>query len=150
MNSVKPSAQSPSFDASGIKPLSVIYVPYTFAGKGYAEWKHFVVLTHQNGHAICLKTTTQVNYYLGNKSKLLSCVYLKFGTVPEFSQDTIVEPDNQFPIEHGLIEGAYLNPKFRVFSLPPDFYVMLCEAVQRSETLKWPPKKRLMEILGMR
>jgi hypothetical protein len=150
MNSAMPSRQNQPFDASRIAPLTVIYVPYTFSGKGYAEWKHFVVLCHVDGHAICIKATTQVSYYTGNPTKLVGCVYLKLGTVLEFNQDTVVEPDNQFPIGNAEIEAAYADPRFRMFSLPADFREKLCEAVRNSQTLKWQPKKRLEAILGMK
>jgi len=144
-----PLRQNPPFDASGIAPLTVIYVPYTFSGKGYPEWKHFVVLCHAGGNAICVKTTTQVDYYIGNPSKLVGCVYLKLGTVPQFDQDTVVEPDNQFPISHLAIQAAHADPRFRMFSLPSDFREKLCDAVLKSETLKWQPQKRLKTMLGI-
>ena len=143
-------SDSPRFDASSIPLFSVIRLPIKLDGSDYKEPKRFVVLAHVNGHAYCLKTTSIVTPYFDDPSKMVGAVFYKKGSTAAFDSDTVVQPDNPFPIPYAEIELAQARGALTVSLLPGDFGDRLCEAVQKSETLKPVPKKRLCGVLGIK
>jgi hypothetical protein len=107
-----------------------------------------VVLTHQAGHAICIKATSQTFKYEHDKQQMVGCVFYPAKELPCFPVNTAIQPDNQIPITHTLIENQYRRGELKIWQLPVDFPERLREAIQNSIDLNGRERKRLLAILG--
>jgi len=88
----------------------------------YDETKRFVILGHREGYAICIKATTKVEIYKNNPERLSGCVYYQAKEVTFFETETVIQPDNPFPIPHPYIADCEKNGKLQILgNLPKDF-----------------------------
>jgi hypothetical protein len=133
-----------SFDPSSLARYTVIALPWKFEGDAYAERKLFVVIGHCGGHAICLKTTSQTNFYKNNKDAMAGVVFYNAGDLRCFPVDTAIQPDNCIPIPHKTIaeERERLRLEVREI-LPSDFDDRLQKAIDNSVTLDDRKRDRL-------
>jgi hypothetical protein len=137
-----------TFDPASIPKYAVIILPFQFSGSAHRISKFFVVLSHQRGHAICLKATSQVNIYLNNKEQMAGCVFYEAGKVKCFKNDTAIQPDNQIPISHDELKAAQVKGELEIMeTLPADFEEKLRKAIQDSVTISGREKKRILQIL---
>lgn len=105
--------------------------------------KYVVVIGHGDRHAICLKATSKTAIYRNNPDKMAGCVYLKAAEVAFFREDTVIQPDNQFPVPHSSLED-----ESRILgSLPEDFQGRLIRAVESSSTIPTSRKRSLLECI---
>ncbi len=142
MSSMKPSPPR-KFEPARIPPFSVIRAPLA-AGEEELGEKLVVVLGHAQGHAICLKATSNTSLYLNNPERMAGCVYYKAGELSCFKRDTIVQPDNQFPVAHSRIDCAE-----RVLGkLPSDFPQKLRTAIENSSTMTENRKRSILGLLA--
>jgi hypothetical protein len=135
-----------AFNPSAIPLFSVIRVPYVFDGANVL--KRFVVISHANAHAFCLKTTSQTETFDADPSQLQGVVVYETGECPLFQKRTIIDPRNQFPIAHSALvvhesNGNFENPGV----LPADFKARLIEAITKSRVIERNRKKRLLSQL---
>jgi len=139
MRSSKAGSRHPTkFDPSTIPRYSVIRVPMSFGMRD----KLMVIVAHnpEHGAAICMKATSQMDFYRNNPDTQPGVVLYPAGTVPFLPEDTVIQPDNMFAIEYGTIDNAT-----RVLgALPEDFHGRLVQAVTASITLA---EKRRRDIL---
>ncbi len=137
-----------TFDPASIERYAVILLPFQFSGSPYRISKFFVVLGHREGHAICLKATSQVDIYLNNKDQMAVCVFYEAGTVKCFERDTAVQPDNQIPISHHQLRAAHTKGELEIMeTLPADFEEKLRKAIGDSVTISGREKKRILQML---
>jgi hypothetical protein len=143
-------------DPSGIVPCSVFRCNYQFDGDPYAlPNRRFVCLGHKDlenksPFAICLKATSQLDAYKNNPRRLAGSVLYKAGVVPIFEKDTIIQPDNQFPIPHSNLLRQYAAGDFAVLGvLPANFIPALLDAIEQSFTMSANQKRRLHELLKL-
>jgi hypothetical protein len=138
-----------SFDPSSIARYTVIALPWKFQGEPFAERKLFVVIGHANGHALCLKATSQTNIYKNNKDAMAGVVFYEGKSLTCFPVDTAIQVDNCIPIPHGTLaeEKAALTLEVRQI-LPEDFDARLKKAIENSVTLDDRRRSRLKQIIG--
>ena len=135
------------FDPERLPRYTVILQPYKFQS-GYAEPKRFVVLGHVEGHAFCVKATSQVEVYVQSKERMAGCVFYAAGELPFFEAPTAIQPDNQFAIPHESILRALDHGAFRVIGqMPADFHDKFIHAVKNSVTISPRESKRLLDFL---
>ena len=132
-----------AFKPEQIPLFSVIRVPYVFESANVR--KRFVVISHANGHAFCLKTTSQTATFDADPSQLQGVVVYEAGDCPVFQKRTIIDPRNQFPIAHSVL---ILHERAGDFEhhgvLPGDFKARLIEAITKSRVIEHNRKKRLL------
>jgi hypothetical protein len=144
----EPSFPTQGFDPAAIPQFSVIRVPYKFPEDLIPLSRLFVVISHAGGFAICIKTTTRTALYKNNPSQMVGCVFYEAGEVPCFPEETVVQPDNQIPIEHDHIQTCHIRKQVEIHKLPSDFPSRLREAVQKSETLTGRERKRIQGLIA--
>ena len=144
----EPSAPPPTFDPATIPKFSVIRVPFKFEDDVVPLSRLFVVVAHFGDQAICVKATSKTTLYENNPMQMIGCVYYKGGEVPCFPSNTVVQPDNQIPIEHCHIKDSHLRGQVKIHTLPEDFPSRLREAVKNSQTLTRRERKRIEALLG--
>jgi hypothetical protein len=139
-----------SFDPPCIPKYSVIRIPYKFSNASQYESKLFVVLGHVCNYAICIKATSQVAFYKSNPEKLAGCVSYKPGEVAAFDQETVIQPDNQFPIPHEQLQRFNDNKTLQLLGvLPIDFEDKLKTAIENSTALNEREVTRLLTLIGL-
>ncbi len=107
-----------------------------------------MVLGHRQGHAICLKATSNVEVYKNNPEKLAGCIFYKGGETNAFPQETVVQPDNPAPISHAHLVAMHQKKALEVCGqLPSDFVSRLTAAIEESTTLNDQQKERLLTLL---
>jgi hypothetical protein len=62
--------------------------------------KFFVVLSHSQTHAYCLKATASTQFYDNNPRAMRGCIEYNPGTYPHFRKRTLIETSNTFEIKH--------------------------------------------------
>lgn len=74
----------------------------------------------------------------------------KAGVLPFFEKDTVIQPDNQFPIPHFELAKQAASRDFEVLGpMPSDFPALLAAAVRASVTMSPREKQRILEVLGL-
>lgn len=77
-------------------------------------------------------------------------VFYPAGSNPCFEIDTVIQPDNQVPIQHARIERQRATGEFDlVGEMPDDFKGRLIEAARASVTMDERQRKRLWIVLGV-
>jgi len=102
--------------------------------------------------AFCIKATSKTTAYANNPKRLAGVVFYRAGVISFFEKDTVIEPDNQFPIPHYDLIRQHSNASGDVRllgALPSDFPAALAKAVRDSVTMPPSKKKRLLLILGL-
>ena len=133
-----------------IAPFTVIRIPFTFPDQPGDEPKFFIVLGHFDGHAHCLKTTTQSRFYDSNPDAMAGCVVYEAGTVACFRKRTIIPSDSHFEIRHYKLAVDSSRGSLEVIgAMPPDFRGRLLQAIGNSETLDGRGKRWLGNALGI-
>jgi len=146
-NSEKPS--EPEFKAAAIPVFSVIRIPYKFEDETGPISKLFVVVAHQNGHVFCLKTTSQTVRYESDKNLMAGCVYYVAHEIGCFTENTAIQPENQFAIPYSHIEEMNRRDLVEVHpQLPADFRKKLQKAIDDSVVLKDPKRSRLRKLIS--
>lgn len=121
-------------------------MPYQFQGKQDPEAKLFVCICHEAAHAICMKATSQVVIYENNKEAMAGAVYYRAGELSFFPQNTVIQPDNQFPIPHTHLNTCHNSGTFAVLGrMPDDFRQRLIDAVKASVTMTSVRKQHILE-----
>lgn len=129
-----------------LPPFTVVLCPYTF--ENATVRKIFIVLSHANGFAFCIKTTTNLDFYRNSPGVLAGCVWYRKGELPFFKEDTVIQPDNQFPIRHGALIEAERQKALEILGImPADFKEKLIKAVNSSLRMDARKKERLLKIL---
>lgn len=137
------------FDPASIPRYTVISLPFQFPESPHRISKFFVVLGHLNNHAICIKATSQVDVYLNNKEQKAGCVFYPHGECSYFHEDTAIQPDNQIPIQHALLQESHRRSELEIKgTLPSEFEKQLIKAVQESVTISPREKKRILQIIN--
>jgi len=134
------------FDPSSIPRFSVIRLPYNFEGNLIE--KLFVVICHRAGNAICIKATSKVAIYRNNPQRMAGCVHYAGGALKCFPVETVVQPDNQFPIAHTDILKAHTKGVLEVHPPPPNFEQALLKAIRDSATLDERLRERLLMAIN--
>jgi hypothetical protein len=136
-----------SFDPSSLARFSVIHLPYTF--QGVTVKKLFVVIGHEKQFAFCIKTTTNATFYQNSPELLAGCICYKKGEVSFFTQDTLVQPENQFPIAHqAMVEAERAGTLSIVGKMPEDFGEKLAKAINASIRLDARKKARILKFIS--
>jgi hypothetical protein len=91
-----------------------------------------------------MKATSQVALYLNDPEQLAGCVFYRAEEVC-FLRDTVVQPDNLFPIQHAQLRD---HPSCVVGKLPDDFHSKLVQAIRSSIKLDSNRRGRLLALLG--
>lgn len=112
-----------------------------------AEEKLFVVLCHRPPFAICIKATSKTTIYRNNPSMSKGCVWYGAGEVPCFPLETVIQPDNQFPIPYELIRKADNEGILDAYLLPTGFEDSLRAAIANSATLTPRERSRIPAML---
>jgi hypothetical protein len=137
-----------AFSASNLPLFHAIYVPYQFEGEPKPLRKWFVILQHLNGFAICIKTTHRTEVYESDKERMAGCVFYKAGEVECFPVHTAIQPDNQFPISHKVIESEEAAGTLKVSALPSNFRERLRQAIKDSSVLSGRERARISKIVA--
>lgn len=77
---------------------------------------------------------------------MAGCVYYAGGEIECFSENTVVQPDNQIPIPHYTICSEERKGNLDVWPMPDNFKQRLISAVANSTTLTGREKARLAEL----
>jgi len=133
---------SASFDPATIPPYSVIRAPLTASGEEIGE-KLVVVLCHRQGHAVCLKATSNTAFYINNPERMRGCVFYRANEVPFLHRDTVIQPDNHFAVPHSKID----NENRVLGALPADFPQKLRTAIENSATIPGVRKRSILTFL---
>jgi len=129
-----------------LPPFTVILVPYKF--ENATVRKIFVVLCHENGHAFCIKTTSNLSFYQNSPGLLSGCIPYKRGEIGFFGEDTVIQPDNQFPIPHETLCECHEKGALEVLgTMPADFKEKLTKAVNCSIRMDARKKSRILTKL---
>jgi hypothetical protein len=132
-----------AFKPEEIPLFSVIRVPVFLQGANVR--KRFVVISHFNAHAYCLKTTSQTESFDADPTKLQGVVIYGVGDCQVFTKRTIIDPRNQFPIAHSTLILHERAGDFEQYGmLPGDFKARLIDAINRSREIEPIRKKRLL------
>jgi hypothetical protein len=122
-------------------------MPYQYPGDP-AVVKIFVLICHEGGNAICMKATSNVAIYANNPDLKAGVVHFEVGSVPFFSEETAVQPDNPHPIAHVDISRCQANGSFKVLGqMPADFIERLRAAINASITIKPARKENFLKRL---
>ena len=106
------------------------------------------MLGHRGSHAVCLKATTQVDVYLKNPEMMVGCVYYEAGELNLFSQATVIQPDNQIPIEHDHIKRCKEDGALEIMgTMPATFSEALLKAIDNSTTMSERKKGRIRQLI---
>lgn len=133
-------------DPSKLAPFSVIHCPVTLEG----EWtyKRFVVISHRAEYVICLKATSKVERYFADQQLLDGVLSYKAGDCACFECDTVIQPDNQFPISYKDLVDCDARGELKVLGdLPRNAKEQLINAVRNSYTMAPRKQERLLGIL---
>lgn len=141
MHFAKPSPRALAFDSAGLPSLSVIRVAIAF-GKGESQEKLLVIAFHDGSHAVCMKATSKVELYRNNADKMAGAIFIPAREVPCFPLDTVIQPDNLFPVPHLNITSASVAGE-----LPDQYRLKLIHAVERSSSLTEVRRARLLREL---
>ena len=107
-----------------------------------------MVVAHKNGYVICLKATSKVERYFYDKKLLDGVLSYKAGDCACFERDTVIQPDNQFPISYKDLVYQEKYGKLKVLGhLPANAKEKLIEAVNSSYTMDSRKQERLLGIL---
>jgi len=113
------------------------------AGADDQQDKLLVVLTpNQQGHAVTIKATTQIDLYLNNEDAKAGVVLYRAGETC-FQEDTAVQPDNWFAVDHRNIHAEHL-----IGHLPDDFHGKLVAAIRASVRLTVKQRTTLLKMIG--
>jgi len=105
----------------------------------------FVVIAHVGGYAYCIKVTSNPEFYANSPELIAGCVVYKKGELKFFSEDTIIQPENQIPIPHNDIVLAEKNGSFKVLGqMPGDFREKLKGAINASIRLDARTRARIL------
>jgi hypothetical protein len=107
------------------------------------EEKLLVVVSHQRGHALVMKATSQVALYLNDPEQMAGCVFYRAGEAC-FHVDTIIQPDNLFMIRHAQLR----KPSCVIGELPEDFHGKIVQAIRASIKLDANRQRGLLAMLG--
>jgi hypothetical protein len=107
------------------------------------EEKLLVVVSHQRGHALTMKATSQVALYLNDPEQMAGCVFYGAGEAC-FHLDTVVQPDNLFMIKYAQLR----KPSCVIGQLPEDFHGKLVQAIRASIGLDANRQRMLLAMLG--
>ena len=133
---------------SALARYDVIHVYYEFEGQ-VGERKFFVVLSHGDKHAICIKATAKVEKYQLDQKQKAGCVCYKANEVPCFVQETAIQPHNVVPISYEHIVREDRNGRYEnKGTLPPDFHVKLVGAIRASIVMSPKRKRFVLELIG--
>lgn len=133
-------------DPSAIAKFSVIRIPYRF--EGTRSEKLFVILCHRGIHALCIKATSKIGIYKNNPTMMKGCVHYDAGSHDCFPAETVVQPDNQFPIAHADILKADKDGTLEIHAPIANFERELRCAIRDSNTLDQRRRERLLAALG--
>ena len=126
-----------------LPPFTVILFPYRFENATIS--KIFVVLCHERGYAFCIKTTANLAFYQNSPGLLSGCIPYKRGELGLFAEDTVIQPDNQFPISHASLIEASERGALRVLgTMPADFKEKLIRAINSSVLMDSRKKERIL------
>jgi hypothetical protein len=139
-------AKSQQFDPALIPRFSVIRIPYKFDGN--RTEKFFVLICHRGVNAICIKATSKVEIYKNNPNMMKSCIYYAAGEVKCFPLETVVQPDNQFPISHADLGKAFMERTLEIHPPLPNFEHELRRVIRESDTLDDRRRERLLAAIG--
>ncbi|MGH9486986.1 MAG: hypothetical protein ACRD04_05285 [Terriglobales bacterium] len=106
----------------------------------------WVVLGHQDGRVVCIKATSQTDFYVNAPEMRAGCVLYEAGDASCFRKRTAIDPENQkaFPYRE-------LPPQMEAEALPDGFAERLFHAIDRSPKLTRPNKKKMRDwIIGQR
>jgi hypothetical protein len=145
-----------SFDPIQIGRYSVIRAHWHFP-PDEAKSKLFIVLRHvvptgKEPLCVCLKPTSQADYYERNPEQLKGVVIYPKGAIPipAFTKQTFIDPSSHREIAHSYLHNEAVNRRYKVEGvMPSDFHLKLANAITNSMTL--PPKtiKLLLQYIGM-
>jgi hypothetical protein len=127
------------FDASSLEPYTVIRIPQAF---GDQLPKRFVVVGHNQGAAVCVKTTSQTLGYKNSRENMESCVFYEKGKQPNcFSDETAVQPNNIVAYRYEQLNEWYRDGTLHVFGILPFEYfkrelMRALDGVLTTETIK--------------
>jgi hypothetical protein len=111
-------------------------------GAADQEPKLLVVLSHQQGHVITIKATTQVDLYLNNAEAMAGVVMYEPGETC-FRERTAVQPDNWF-----AVNDRNIRAEERIGHLPDDFHRRLVTAIKGSVLLTGKQRAKLLTMIG--
>jgi hypothetical protein len=147
-------AVSNRFDPAALAPFSVIRCNYRFDGDpSILPDRRFVCLGHKrldgSDFAICLKATSKLEAYKNNSPRMGGVVFYNAQEISFFEKDTIIQPDNQFPIPHSNLAKQFADKSLVVLGMMPSgFAESLVRAIEKSITMSPIKKRRLLEMLG--
>ena len=143
-----PSPSLSGFDPSAIPQFSVISLPYAYQGDPQPQLKRFVVISHIQEFAFCIKATSKVSLYINNPQMLAGCVLYRAGECDCFECDTAVQPDNQVPIRHADISSSHERGELQILgTMPEDFKERLRAAANNSFRIVPRERNRLLQFL---
>jgi len=130
------------FDASTIPSFSVIRLPFQFTGNPFATQKWFVVLAHENGKAMCMKTTSQGSKYKNSPYHSDGWAWFGPGEISCLPKETALQTENFFEISHSQIETHEACGQLSTAPTTSDCKDRLLAAVQKSQRLNGRDKAR--------
>jgi hypothetical protein len=86
-----------------------------------------------------MKATSKVAIYHSNPEKMAGAVHLVAGEVTCFPRETVIQPDNLYPVPHADLSAGSV-----VGELPEDCRQRLEEAITRSVSLTEIRRTRLL------
>jgi hypothetical protein len=100
--------------------------------------------------AVCLKATSQVGGYKNNPAKMSGAIFYCAGEVSFFEKDTVIEPENQFPLMHSNLMTQHATGHLEILGvMPKDFLERLRHAIDASHTMSKNQKRRLVDLLKL-
>ena len=135
-------------EPASIERFSVIRIGLRLGSNPEDNMKLLVVLGHRNDHLICIKTTSKTDLYRNNPEMRNGCVWYDAYEVDVFRKDTIIQPDNPFPLPYGNLRMSAMRHELQICGrLPDDFEQKLTAAIGASKTLAPARKANLLNLL---
>jgi hypothetical protein len=110
--------------------------------------KLFVVIAHKADRVLCLKATSKVDRYCADEKLLKGVLSYKVGQCPCFTLPTVIDPDNQFEINHSDLIAHDNDGGLQITGhLPSSAKRKLIEAIKHSFTMDSRQQEQLIALL---
>lgn len=144
MSSEEHSHASEVFNPASIARYAIIRVPI----RSVNPWDEKLLVVARNnpevGALACMKATSKTQIYKNSREKLAGAVLYPAGSVSAFALETVIQPNNLFPIPYSEIGDSVCV----VGQMPADFHEKLLRAIKDSNDLTENCRRMLLRDLG--
>jgi len=131
-----------------IARFAVVALPWKFPGDPEVK-KLFVTVGHYAEQMMMIKATSKTERYTTDGDMMHSCVFYEAGQVSCFSVDTVIQPDNLYPIGYPRLKEHHEDGSLSIWEsvLPADFEEKLRTAIRNHVRMSLMQKRRVLTVL---